>query len=205
MTDEACNALLPLLHAQNYIDMADIWRGESIDFDLDNFRMQIPWDGNLSDRHAKAAGLSVGDVNKPWLTVDCPLTLTGRPVVFARSKNYRGIDDFWERCYSALSPLAFFIGSASEHEEFCEPIGVIRHVRTENLLEVARLIGGATLFVGNQSCPYAIAEALKRPVIQETHLPVPNCIFPRPDAAFITSLEELEAALQANASRLPQG
>jgi hypothetical protein len=43
------------------------------------------------------------------------------------------------------------------------------------------VIAGSRLFVGNQSCPAAIAEGLKRPMILEVYPALPNCCFERPD------------------------
>ncbi len=45
--------------------------------------------------------------------------------------------------------------------------------------------------MGNQSAPYAVAEGLKRPAIQETYLSVPNCMFEREDCLYCRSPRDL--------------
>ena len=47
------------------------------------------------------------------------------------------------------------------------------------MYDVAIAIDDSEMFVGNQSCCLAIAESLKKPVIQETSRHVPNCTFSR--------------------------
>ena len=53
---------------------------------------------------------------------------------------------------------------------------------TRDLLQAAEVIAGAELFIGNQSCPRAIAEGLKVAVVQETDRSRDNCHWERPNA-----------------------
>jgi hypothetical protein len=46
-------------------------------------------------------------------------------------------------------------------------------------LEAARVISGAKVFIGNQSCPMAITIGLGVNVIQESWGPDANCLFER--------------------------
>jgi len=78
-----------------------------------------------------------------------------------------------------------FVGTKDEHTSFCNEFGSVPYRATKNLLEVAELINGAFLFIGNQSCANAIAEGLKAPTIQETSLDIPDCIFKRPNAQYV--------------------
>jgi len=57
----------------------------------------------------------------------------------------------------------------------------------QSLLEMAQVIEGADLFVGNQGLPHAIAEALKRPLINEVFRagPGPAAIFKREGAEYV--------------------
>ena len=76
---------------------------------------------------------------------------------------------------------AVFVGLPDEHAAFCREVGPVTQYPTDDLLQVARVIAGAKLFVGNQSSPRAIAEGLKKPVVQEIFMHDPNCCFNRPD------------------------
>lgn len=81
----------------------------------------------------------------------------------------------------------FFVGTESEAEIF-QGFGAPKHkipwVKTSNLLEAARLIAGAKVFVGNQSAPLAIAHGLCKNCIVEEWLGNPNCRMNRPNAIY---------------------
>jgi hypothetical protein len=55
----------------------------------------------------------------------------------------------------------------------------VARIPTSTLLQIARVIAGSRLFVGNQSCPAAIAEGLKHSMILEVYRDLPNCCFER--------------------------
>jgi predicted O-methyltransferase YrrM len=193
--------LIPLLEAQPYIDSACIWRDEAYDLNLDAFQAYAADPSrSLVDCHLKVLeepdvsdilGISAADIaqdydkNAPWLTVDLPDNeLSGR-VVFARSLAHRGVDGFWETCITAFGDRSVFVGTHEEYRDFVNRFGAIAFRQTDDLLDLARVVAGGDIFVGNQSCPYAIAEGLKRPAIQEVCRWCPNCIFNRPDALMV--------------------
>ena len=71
-----------------------------------------------------------------------------------------------------------FLGLPSEYEYFCKQITEgVEYLRTSNLLQAARAINTTSLYIGNQSCLLAIAEALKIETICEGCCRVPNCNF----------------------------
>ena len=74
------------------------------------------------------------------------------------------------------------VGSKAEYDAWAEEFDGIGYVKTENLLDLAELIAGAQLFIGNQSCPLAIANGLGIPTIQERFLTDANCLFNREDS-----------------------
>lgn len=118
----------------------------------------------------------------PWLTV--PADVGAGPIVFARSPRYHNAMFPWRRVAEAYGADAVFVGLPEEHEAFCRDVAPVAYRRTENLLELAKVIAAAPLFVGNQSAPYAIAEALKLDTIQETWPADANCVFPRGNAIY---------------------
>jgi ADP-heptose:LPS heptosyltransferase len=68
-------------------------------------------------------------------------------------------------------------------------------VKTETILDLARVIAGAGVFIGNQSAPMAIALGLGKNVIQECWQANPNCLFRRDNAIYFgvtTTDRELE-------------
>jgi len=191
MSPSAAQSILPLIRAQLYISEADIWNSQPFDYNLDRFREFDIYHSNLADCHLQAVGLPSSHRDRPWLSIDSPTRVKNRDVVFARSLVHRGSPGIWEPIYAALGHRAFFIGLPTEHEAFVREIGQVPYVPTNNLLDVARLIAGSVLFVGNQSCPLAIAEAMKHPLIQEVYSAVPNCIFERPDCFPVWNADEI--------------
>lgn len=75
--------------------------------------------------------------------------------------------------------MAGFVGTAAEHQDFCRSVGPVPWIATADFLDLARVIAGSELFVGNQSCPSALAEGLKHTMILEVYPPLPNCGFAR--------------------------
>ena len=194
LTESEANVILPLLRAQSYIEEATIWANQEFEHDLDRFRKLHPMWTNLADCHLFALGLASFPRNRKWLEAPDPLN-PPQPVAISRSDSFRGAPGFWEEVYSLVAERAFFVGTRKEHADFESLLGPIEYVRTRDLLELARLLAGANLFIGNQSCPYAIAEGLKIPCIQEVYHFTPNCIFDRPNAVHVWEASEVGPAI----------
>jgi hypothetical protein len=72
-----------------------------------------------------------------------------------------------------------FIGLQEEHLAFVEAFGEVPYLPTADLLEAARVIRGSRLFIGNQSCCFAICEGMKHPAVLEVWRSYPNCCIER--------------------------
>jgi hypothetical protein len=187
---DACS-LLPLLQAQEYISEAELWRNQPFDVDLDVWRTFFqPFSHSLAESHLMAFGLPLEEISVRWLRVNRPRMPSGR-VVFSRTGIRVGVPGFWELCHRLFRERAVFVGSQKEHRLFCEQVGPIEYLPTADLLELACVIEDSELFVGNQSCPYAIAEGLKHKAILGVEPGAPDCIFWRTDALMVTSEEQL--------------
>lgn len=183
--------IAPLLAAQPYINRVEFSQAiaPGLDYDLNQFRKQIIGTRsdvapgmNLARCVLKHFGQPLESDEQPWLSVDSPLNLDGKCVILARSHRYHNPRFNWREIVRRYGPHSVFIGSESEWREFCREFGPVDYHRCADLLEAARLIAGAKLFVGNQSCPYAIAEGLKQNAILEVAPQAPNCMFERPNA-----------------------
>lgn len=177
MTIAHADNILPLLRLQPYITSAG-FSDRPRSHVLDRFR-SFPGK-TLAEKHARAIGVQA-DLDTAWLQVDTPRHEAD--IIFARSPRYhsRSHLQFWRRAYTLYREAAKFVGTADEWEDFCQHIGPIERVQTANLLDVARVIAATKLFVGNQSCPLAIAEGLKVPVLAElVGGGNDNCSFSRP-------------------------
>lgn len=185
-------ALAPLLLAQPYI--ASVRWGDPVPgcIDFSDFR-HCPHDGmNIAYWQAKYVGAVIS--MEPWLAVRAPVH--GRAVV-ARSPRYHNPEFPWRTLLPRLvDPL--FIGFPDEHDAFCKAVGWrVEHAPTSTLLETARLIAGARVFVGNQSAPFWIAIGLGTPTIQETWLEGANSVVHRKGAHYPHfNSYDLDAALK---------
>lgn len=178
-TEAKVEKLAPLLRLQPYI--------EEVYFQHD--RPDTKWDFNpfrernwqvrstkmesLAQSQFRIFKLEEGPIRDQWLWVDELTEIPGRPVVIHRSPRYHFARFPWLDILSKYKDQAAFIGMADEHANFCSEFRVnIPHYKTRDYLELARVIAGARLFIGNQSCPYAIAEGLKQNAILEA---LPGC------------------------------
>jgi hypothetical protein len=69
-----------------------------------------------------------------------------------------------------------FVGTKEEHHAFTAKVDMrVPFYQTNTYRELAEVIKGSDLFVGNQSFPYALAEAMKVHRVLEVGL-APNCM-----------------------------
>lgn len=198
-TQAIFDVIAPLLAIQPYLN--DVQFSASmpadVDVDLNRFRRyfieepELRRQGerklNLAETHLWTFRQALTNCTKPWLIVDKSEVIPDRPVLIHRSARWRNNIFPWDKVLKAHGHHAAFIGLETEYAEFTEMWGHICRlpfVKTTNFLELARLIAGSKLFVGNQSAPYAIAEGLKKNTLQEVWPEGPNCLFPRENAYY---------------------
>jgi hypothetical protein len=184
------NLIRPLLLKQPYISDVQIWNKEPIDYDLDKFRFS-GYDLNtlnLAKAHLRAFNLDENLANEKWL--ECkPVHIS--PVIFARSMRYR--KKYYEKeleGYLVAFPKSAFIGLPEEHKDFIERIGRIDFIEIVDYLDMAKIINGAELFIGNQSLPFAISEGLHKDNILEISDSHKNCNFEREGHNFIKQVDD---------------
>jgi hypothetical protein len=168
--------LIPLLEHQPWLASVQIYNGEPVDYDLDLFR-KIPsirtGQGSIAHWYFWMLPVSA-DLSKAWLEAGDPPLAPSRKIVVARSPRYRNLN----LDYAFLSKFGEidFIGTPAEFEEMKLVLPELRHVECKDFLEVARVIQAAHCFIGNQSFPFALAEALKVPRILEVCPRMPDVI-----------------------------
>lgn len=185
MTVERVKVLKSLLEAQPYVDRVshgDAPQGEYM-VNFSTFR-----NGGL------IYGVSLGDLQsdwvnanadfEPWLQVAPSVQGRGR-VVCHRSPRYHNPYFQWDEIGAKYGTKLLFVGMPEEVEELRRRTHVhAEYAITHDYLELARLIAGADLFIGNQSSPMALAIALGVPFIQETCLWTPDCLYSREKGSF---------------------
>lgn len=197
MTEQRANLIIPLIAAQPYIESVKFGQKNmsviTHDFSLFRAHAQAKKGESLTAWQARAMGIK-GEIDMaPWLTVDQPASASQGRAVVSRSERYHNPCFDWSAIRQCF-PNPMFVGTAREHRKLIEIVGQIDHAPTDNLMDVARLIAGSELFIGNQSSPCWIAMGLGHRMIQETCTWVDNSIVPRPNAWFVRSeMEFFEA------------
>lgn len=189
MTDEKIASIRSLLETQPYIkEVRWLKDGEAVDTNLNDFRAEyfrtfnrpdFPKRRNLCEWILRTHGVDPAKQNEHWLVVEEP-SLVAR-VVINRTPRYQNPNFPWAQIIKKYGGDIAFVGTPAEYLTFTQTFGDVDYITTQNLLAVAQVIAGADLFIGNQSCPYAIAEGLKKPAVLEVCPWLPNCLFDRPD------------------------
>lgn len=186
MEGKPFDSIKPLLEIQPYIKSVSFEHGAEHTYDLENWRVKHQKDWTLTRCQAEFLGL--GDVDmSPWIENVKPSEETKGKVVIARSARYQNPHFPWRGIVEHEFHVGkcVFIGLEDEHAEFCNYVGQpIPYRSTRNLLEVAELIAGCALFIGNQSSPCWIAMGLGHRLIQETSPDVQDSMVKRDNAQF---------------------
>lgn len=173
----------PLLESQDYIDLVDEYRGEQVCYNLDYFhqywRENSQYGISLAAWQCRAFSVPESVLNEQWITGLEPKKVS--PVIIHRSPRYHNSNFDWKRVVTKYKGKINFVGLASEHSEFTKEFNYVPHAVVKDALEMAQIIAGAEVFIGNQSFPAALAEGLKKHKILETYMIDPNCIFERLD------------------------
>lgn len=190
--DRLVSLLKRLAEKQPYIKEFRSWKdGDTREWDSGGFRLANMHMAtytllNAYFRHFKSMfhGLPCGDGMRAWLTCDkSPASLD--KIVINRTDRYQNKFFPWREIVQFYGSRLLFVGTRDEHRKFCDQFGIVPYRETKDMLDVAELINGSLLFIGNQSCANAIAEGLKHDSIQETALDIPDCIFKRSNAQHV--------------------
>ena len=187
------NLLEPLLRRQSYITDVQPWKGIH-DVDLDRFRGVLfrGFEGNYVQSYHMTFGIPVTPevLQESWLEADAK---TIAPIVINRTFRYRcpNGDSTWKNMLAEanITQNGIFVGNDEEHEDFVKLTGFnVSYYPVKNFKELADVIAGADLFMGNQSAAYSIAMGLGKSSVLETIKikPLQNneCYFPRDNCQY---------------------
>lgn len=185
-----------------FIDIPNLWmlpakftlaNGDEY-INLDYYRNVVCKDEkmNLVEAHLSIYDLQF-DLAKPWVFNITSETVA--PLVISVSKRHH--DSVLPINYKLLKPYAnkaIFIGRSADYRFFKEVSGfyVKQYICNPKRvgLQLAQIIKGSKLFVGNQSLGFALAEAMKVPRILEVFHKKPNCM-PHGDNWYTEISEEM--------------
>ena len=172
--------LKPLLLFQDYIEDFKEWKGEKCDIDMDKSRdlrtIPIPYSPLPFWAFFIAPELQC-DISKAWINVSCDtvskLNISDK-ILINRTQRYTNpnIHYYFLKQYEKY---LMFTGTKTEHEIFCKQWDLnIPYLEVNDFLELAKCIKSCRFFIGNQSCPFHIAEAIKKHRILEVSPAFPN-------------------------------
>jgi hypothetical protein len=174
LTPNSVEFIKPLILNNPQFEICKIWEKEIIDYDLNEFR-KYPFDyrmGHICRWYFLAFGITY-NLSNPWLKVTPNITFKN-DIIIARSFRYRtlGINYKFLSKYKNLK----FVGLLEEFEDMKTQIHNVEYIKVSNALEMAEIIAGCKYFIGNQSFPFSIAEALKVKRVLEVSNENPNVI-----------------------------
>lgn len=194
MTEAKVQSLRALLSTQEYVkEVRWLVPGEAVDVNLNDFRAEYfrpdsmgkrGWEGlfrerNLCEWILRTHGVDPVEQNWPWLDV---VPKRNALVIINRTARYQNGKFPWRKVVEKYKGDIAFVGTPNEWTDFGHTVqNLIPYLETPTLLDLSQVIAGADLFIGNQSCAYAIAEGLKRPAVLEVCPWMPNCLFSRHD------------------------
>ena len=182
MTQKAAEWFKPFLEAQDYISSVEIveyGKYEILDsekkFDLNLFR-RLPIDFRsiyIPRWYYYVVPCFVKDMsfNEPWVTLGSDNRTKDKIVVFRSSRYQNKFVD-----YSFLNEHKdkfVFLGLDDEYDEFKKLVDC-EHIKVNDALEAANLIGSAKLVIGNQTFFYSLAESAKKDRLCELSNFCPN-------------------------------
>lgn len=188
MTQADFDFLAPIMEIQSCLNKFEVYAGQDITYELENVvhHMTDPiWPRNFTNQYANALGFDLQTHFRqlqidPYIEVDNPVAIQGRPICIARNRYYlEGIDDLrggeWANWIERnLLDQCFFVGLQEDHDWFENIMGVkVHYIPTHDGLELARLIAGAKMMIANQSMPGTLAVGIGTTLCLETRKNTP--------------------------------
>lgn len=172
LCERSINFIKPLLELQDYIKEVRYWNGESVDYNLDNFRQIVSSrdkrSNNLVDNNLQAFNIPFEYSNEDWIKNIKEKKLEKKMVIsrsLKRSSNF----PFFMRNREMLKNDAVFVGLPLEHQVFEHILKInIEYYKEEDIIDLCSVIKGSEAFIGNSSFILTLAVGMNHPnIIQE--------------------------------------
>lgn len=181
MTENDYEVMRELIQHQPYITSFNIWKGEDIDYELEDAYDHLEtgfFPRNFSNQYALAAGLDAQKHYKelqmlPWMECREERKFPGRPIVIHRSPNYQEgnpvLSPVWRNFLDrGMAEQAVFVGAESDHHYFENTFKVkVPYYKTPDWMELARVIQGSEMIITSMGGPSALALCLGKTMLLE--------------------------------------
>ena len=181
MTADDYEVMRELILHQRYITDFKIWKGEDIDFELEDAYDHLEtgsFQRNFSNQYALAAGLDPEEHERelqmmPWMECREERKVPGRPIVIHRSPHYQEGNPIksptWQNFIDrGLLDQAVFVGGPSDHDYFENTFQIrVPYYPTPDWMELARVIQGSELMITSMGGPSALCLCLGKTMMLE--------------------------------------
>lgn len=173
-----------LLAAQPYLKVEELpfaqWKEKQVTHNLDLFRTISKV--SIAEMHAGAFNVKP-DFSRPWLFNIPPKRVAKIVIHDTGSQRFPGYTVDWN-LLKGYEKDCVFIGYDCDYLIFQRDRKLdISWYKTADLYEVAQVIKGCDLFIGNSSSPYTIAEGLKKPLVIDLYVGRPQ--YPLSTSGFV--------------------
>jgi hypothetical protein len=159
LNEHTIQLLQPLLLYQQQIKSCSLYNNQLIDVDLDVFRKYPLFNGmgNIARWYFYVFGIQA-DLSVSWLQAPKNKEFENN-IVISRSLRYR--NPWTDFGFLEKYPSLIFLGLPEEYADMKAMLPQLVHFKVKDFLEMAIVINSCKLFIGNQSFPFSMAEALK--------------------------------------------
>lgn len=179
-TPEMFNVAAPLIEALDFVESFEHWENQcEIHFNLDEIR-----------DHCDALGMPhteirqwvmmlfpelSGNISEPWIPKNKSNPTIPPYIALNLTQRYRNPNINYRFLQDVPVPVVF-LGTSDEHDLIIKQVRKAQYLKTKNYAEVAGVIGGSKLFIGNQSSCFAVAEGMSHPRLLEIDRNATNVI-----------------------------
>jgi len=179
LTQQEKNVLGELLDVQPYITKTEVlpfeeWKNIEVTHNLDLFRASQK-ESLIAKMYLEVFKMNF-NLSQKWLFNIKPNKVakivihdTGSARFPGHTVDWNVLKDYRDDCV--------FIGYDNDYRLFQERKLDIKRHEVSNLFEYAKVIEGCDLFIGNSSCPYTIAEGLKKALVIDLYIGKPQYPF----------------------------
>jgi hypothetical protein len=196
MNQKMFDMMRPLLLSQQYVEDFVVYDGQKIDIDLTIIRERVEVDAEHPEKPPKIIGAKqfvniphlalpgwtmtafppmACDISEPWIEVEDGDMVIEDFIIVNRTERYQ----LTKINYAFLKKYEkdlLFAGTETEHFKFCKEFGLnFPRLEVHHFLDLAQVLKKCRFFVGNQSFPWNLANALGIPRILEMFPQAPNC------------------------------
>ena len=161
--------LQEFIESQPYINKFLYGTPRKIDYNLNYFRKVIFTHIHLNhtETYMHVCGLPINPIDNhtPWISVANKKQLA--PITVVRTERRHSPNFPWKLIVDKFRNNMVFIGTKSEYDSFTNDNGIIPHFNSDKLIDIAEVVNGAKLHIGNSTSLTTIAEGLKKRIVFE--------------------------------------